>query len=922
MDEGVELPWESEELLQAISRAYASEGLQTAWNRESPAVGEALKQISQHLRPVRYAAIGVLGVGGSAIVLRVRDKLFPEVDNALKFPRPIERVAGTLAEMIASELRSLAGLRHPSLVRILYYRTVPDVNPYGNFPFYLTEVIEGGSSESYLHSNARPSALINLILGTARVLAYLHGHSATPFVHLDVKPGNVIVTENGHPVLLDLGTCKQLNGRSDQTVLAFTPGFAHPDQVRHMISEVKSGRALVGRIPRTAIQPGWDLWALGKTILSWMGIDPETGRASDGALANQVDAYTRKYLFLLCARLLVDEPIHWLGKKVGVDQDLLKSMAIRSADNLVLQLEKLTGAYDPTRLVPEMTPASTGSIQAAPGVHVTNTQRLTRTLEHRLFRRLNSVTQLGLVSQVFPSARHTRRDHSLGTYGNVCRMIKALYDDPMSPLFKQAIAESDIREILLTSLLHDLGQFPMAHDLEDIDSKIFDHEDLTASMLRGHWKTGKKGSRRLTFESLSGVFQMWGTIPDRIISILSAKAKSGSASQKDKLLRSIISGPIDADKLDYLFRDARYTDVPYPNGIDVDRLFRCLTTVIVPKIRGGIENVPVIGVHAKGKIAAEFMTMARYAMFSQVYWHHAVRAQKAMLSRATSALLAQLSATKTEEFRSSFLSMVCGLPESMYRETATQKALGLEAPSGVGLNAGSEGEVGEQDGTSQEEPSMPDTGSGTDLVATDAAVLTWLRDRMRAHALVEAELIQGILTRSLFKRLWVVSRENVRGAEWDELCDVWSKLTAKQRNIASIAFEQKVRKRLNTGDGPQDITQLRGSEAKEIVAQLSESRTPWLLVDLPGAKSGSDVGLHYVTEVQARRMRKDDAAVGTVEKSAAWDRYAGDLRAEAGKVRIFCRENLVETVDVSISQVQGFADLLEVVQAASIHRTR
>ena len=67
-------------------------------------------------------------------------------------------------------------------------------------------------------------------------------------------------------------------------------------------------------------------------------------------------------------------------------------------------------------------------------------------------------------------------------------------------------------------------------------------------------------------------------------------------------------------------------------------------------------------------------------------------------------------------------------------------------------------------------------------------------------------------------------------------------------------------------------------------------------------------------------MRKDDAAVGAVEESAAWKRYAGDLRSEAGKVRVFCAESLVETIDISISQIQGFADLLEVVQAASAQR--
>jgi len=81
-------------------------------------------------------------------------------------------------------------------------------------------------------------------------------------------------------------------------------------------------------------------------------------------------------------------------------------------------------------------------------------------------------------------------------------------------------------------------------------------------MLRGKWEKKKKGSRVIVFDSLDTIFKLWKTDAESIIRVLNAKAASVSASPRDKLLRSLISGPIDADKLDYLFRDARELGLP------------------------------------------------------------------------------------------------------------------------------------------------------------------------------------------------------------------------------------------------------------------------------------------------------------------------------------------------------------------------
>src|SRR5690606_12368915 len=107
------------------------------------------------------------------------------------------------------------------------------------------------------------------------------------------------------------------------------------------------------------------------------------------------------------------------------------------------------------------------------------------------------------------------------------------------------------------------------------------------------------------------VFIDWKVSKEKVLAILSARPGNPQAHPKDKLLRSLFNGPVDADKLDYLLRDGRNLDLPYPRGVDVERIYGTLTTVVVTRLESGQRDVPVIGIQAKGKVAAEFLTLAR-----------------------------------------------------------------------------------------------------------------------------------------------------------------------------------------------------------------------------------------------------------------------------------------------------------------------
>jgi HD superfamily phosphohydrolase len=96
-----------------------------------------------------------------------------------------------------------------------------------------------------------------------------------------------------------------------------------------------------------------------------------------------------------------------------------------------------------------------------------------------------------------------------------------------------------------------------------------------------------------------------------------------------ELLFSCLSGPIDIDKLDYLQRDSLHAGVPYGRNFDIGRL---ISSMCVHPDRWRL------AVGEKGRTAAEMMVFSRYVMFSEVYWHHAVRSATAMLQRAVFSL--------------------------------------------------------------------------------------------------------------------------------------------------------------------------------------------------------------------------------------------------------------------------------------------
>ncbi len=268
------------------------------------------------------------------------------------------------------------------------------------------------------------------------------------------------------------------------------------------------------------------------------------------------------------------------------------------------------------REIPEVAglDARSGLVRIPPELDVPLTPRVRQIIDTPEFRRLAHISQLGLVSLVYPAANHTRFEHSLGVFRLALLYLKQLsYDER----FEAAVSAADAEVFLVAALLHDLGHWPFCHPLEDIRLQgVPSHELFANSFL-------------LEGEIADVLRDDWGVQPRDIVALLSEKPRD----RRSRILTSMLSGPIDVDKMDYLGRDSLHAGVPYGRHFDQSRLIGSL------RLNAAGDR---LALSDKGRTAAEMMVFARYVMFSEVYWHHGVRAATAMLQRAFALLYESL----------------------------------------------------------------------------------------------------------------------------------------------------------------------------------------------------------------------------------------------------------------------------------------
>jgi hypothetical protein len=215
---------------------------------------------------------------------------------------------------------------------------------------------------------------------------------------------------------------------------------------------------------------------------------------------------------------------------------------------------------------------------------------LLKVVEHYAFQRLRRISQLGLVSYIYPGATHTRFSHSLGVMHLITRAIEIMER-------KGIKFDNEIKLALkFCALVHDVGHCPFSHALEWTILNIR-HEDITKMIIDR------------IFRNVVG-----NEIADISIKILNNEFEK-------KFVNELISSQLDMDRLDYIRRDAFYCGVHY-GIIDIWRILQTLT----------ITNDYKLAIEEKGKHAVEGYLVARYLMYWSVYFHKTNLSLQAMLS--------------------------------------------------------------------------------------------------------------------------------------------------------------------------------------------------------------------------------------------------------------------------------------------------
>ena len=224
-------------------------------------------------------------------------------------------------------------------------------------------------------------------------------------------------------------------------------------------------------------------------------------------------------------------------------------------------------------------------------IHITSPV-IWRLLDTPEFQRLRRIRQLGGVFQVYHTAEHSRFSHSLGVYEIVRRMTEEVPD------IGGSLSRQEKLVVLCAALLHDVGHGPYSHSFERLSH--CSHEQMTMRLI-------------LEDTDIHTVMaEADPSLPAQVAAVIQGTCPN-------PLLCDLISSQLDADRMDYLLRDAYETGTSY-GTFDLERILRCL------RVKNGRLCIKESGMHS-----VEDYIMARYHMYWQVYLHPVARAYEVML---------------------------------------------------------------------------------------------------------------------------------------------------------------------------------------------------------------------------------------------------------------------------------------------------
>lgn len=236
-----------------------------------------------------------------------------------------------------------------------------------------------------------------------------------------------------------------------------------------------------------------------------------------------------------------------------------------------------------------------------------------------IFQRLRGIRQLAGAHLVYPSAQHSRFEHSIGTmhiagYAGETLFSKGYFGD-----------EDKVQQLRLAALLHDVGHGPFSHLFEEVlmEKHNMNHEDM--------------GKQIISRSEISDILGKHGYNSSDI-------CKLSFGQSNIQFFNEIISGALSADMMDYLPRDSLFTGVEY-GKIDYHRLISSFE----------VTTDGHLAINKSALYSLESMLISRYEMYKAVYFHKTVRSAEVMLLR--SIMLADEQLNLTDKTLNKYLSL-------------------------------------------------------------------------------------------------------------------------------------------------------------------------------------------------------------------------------------------------------------------------
>ena len=618
-------------------------------------------------KPVRdVVQIEAFGGGGFGSVFYATDTI--GLKRALKIiPYQSIFTDAPDAHPLRQEIQLTGRHAFKNVLPILAYGEEKDLDGF-EFIYYTMPLVEGYTLADFFGrlfdrhrsglSEPRTRHLLrDILIQVARdIVAGLIELHQSEIVHLDVSASNAMVSIPGlaslddlaevarraRGLLIDLGAARQISpDRHGKTPLFYNEHYFPLKMLPSLLADDATKSTSYELLAENGRQI--DLFELGRTLEIVMLDRGSTGNpifATNPKVSDELrtrEAQKQQYW----EEILRDD--FKFIRDLILDLMNIDSPRIRTSERVKELLDTLEPAQGPavfgsTLLTDKYQPLR---IPAGPVV-VKLASPASELVGHPAFQRLRRVQQLAFLSEVYSGATHTRFTHALQVFDLTKRYLGAL---ARVADFRREFQRQQVDETLIAALLHDCGQYPFAHTLEDLRkmatavagrltndpslspiqvgerqeklrtlSDIQHDQDMAAAYL------ARRESYEGTTRSLNDILASHGIDTDVVGYIIAKTEKDYSRPRYLNIARDIVSGLIDADRVAYLKYDSEQTGVPYGQAVDVALLVDSLT------VRTRERDEVGLGIEMKGVPAAEAVIAALYWMYQNVYWHTTNRA--------------------------------------------------------------------------------------------------------------------------------------------------------------------------------------------------------------------------------------------------------------------------------------------------------